>query len=145
MNKIIFLSLFTLLFMTGSSVYSQKISEEKQVIALLKEFYTIYMTTVANDQPLQSEKKIDSLKKKYCTKRLLLRLPTLANQIDADPFLNAQDSSIDCLKTLSVRKNPKAFNQFIVTYFDIYSQSKFIIYLTIVKENGNFKIDSIHW
>jgi len=128
-------------------MYAQGSSDEKQIIGMLKSFYTEYMTTLSKDDVRLSVKKIHSLQKTYCTQKLLKELPMLSEQIDADPFLQAQDSNIEYIKTLSILKSQKIFNQYIVSYIDIYSPNKIkvIIYLTIVKEKNGFKIDSIKW
>ena len=146
-NRIYLYALLLLVVLKSSCMYGQASSDEKQIIGMLKSFYTEYMTTLSKDDVRLSVKKIHSLQKTYCTQKLLKKLPMLSEQIDADPFLQAQDSNIDYIKTLSIVKSQKIFNQYIVSYIDIYSPNKIkvIIYLTIVKEKNGFKIDSIKW
>jgi len=80
---------------------------------MLKEFYTNYITEVSNGA---EPKKILSLQKKYCTVALLKKIPKLIEQSDSDPFLKAQDSNTEFLKTLSLRKDLKKSNTYIVSY-----------------------------
>lgn len=144
-SRIYFYAFLLLVIFKSNCVYGQTSSDDKQVLGMLKTFYTEYMTTVSKDDPRVSLKKTQFLQKKYCTLKLLKRVPALSDQIDADPFLKAQDSSVDCLKTLTIKKDAKVLNQYIVSYVDVYSQTKFVIFLTVIKENNIFKISSIHW
>jgi len=114
----------------------------KQAIVMLKEFYTTYMTEVAGSgDPRISEKKLDVLKKRYCTAKLISRLPKLAEQTDADPIINAQDSSPECVKTLLVKPDLKKPNQYIVSYND--GVSAVMIHVSLIQQNGRYMIDNV--
>ncbi|MFZ4457075.1 MAG: DUF3828 domain-containing protein [Bacteroidales bacterium] len=145
MKKFLCFSVFAILVVFKSYSYDQNDLNDKEVVMFLKQFYSEYITSVSEDEPIISVKKTNALQRKYCTKQLLRRIPVLANKIDADPFLSAQDSNQDCLKTLSIKRHPKIKNQYIVSYVDIYSNTKFIVYLTIIKNNNTYQISDIHW
>jgi len=117
------------------SVYYRFDNAEK--LALLKEFYTRYITDVASGA---EQKKLDALTKKYCTTKLLNKIPKLIEQTDADPFLKAQDSDTGYLKTLTVDRDPKKEDQYIVSYV---ADHKIIIHLIVVMTNKGYKIDAV--
>ena len=140
MKKIWLILLFSI---NAAVLYAQSQSSEKQISVMLKGFYTKYITAVASsDNPHISEKKLILLRNQYCTSHLLNQIPKLIEQTDSDPFLKAQDSDIAFLKTLSVKKDIKKSNVYTVSYFSSL-QTKFVIYLKIVKDNEGFKIDSL--
>ena len=72
-------------------------------------------------------------------------------EIDADPFLKAQDTDIRFLETLSVKKDSTRLNDFIVSYECSYISpadnkevnNPIVIHLTVIKEKEGFKIDSV--
>lgn len=142
---------FTLLLILGViTLKAQNDSTDKKAISMLNSFYTAYMTAIATSTPnnfSENNKKCELLKKEYCTKKLLNDIPKLIEQSDCDPIINAQDSRMDCVKNLTFRKNLKKPNSYTVSYYyiDDYSKQKeiFTINLTLVRQNGAFKIDSI--
>ena len=119
-------------------------SQKEQVIAMIKEFYSAYITEVSGSNPLiVSEKKLDSLQKTHCTTKLLQLLPDIIIETGADPFLKAQDSNLKCLETLTVKKDLTINNGYIVSYMDVYSKKLITMWLIVVKKGSGFKIDSI--
>jgi len=111
------------------------ISDEQEK-AVVKEFYTKYMTGMGNDLP---EKELKAIQKQYCTPRLIKKIPKLADKIDQDPFLKTQDSNAELLKSLTIEKDSKD-GHFIVSY---QTNRRIVINLTVVKVNEGYKIDSV--
>ena len=135
--SILFLALNIVFFSNLSCARGQSNSSDKQALTMLKEFYTNYITEVSNGA---EPKKILSLQKKYCTVALLKKIPKLIEQSDSDPFLKAQDSNTEFLKTLSLRKDLKKSNTYIVSYI---ADKKIIINLEVVHENETFRIAEV--
>jgi hypothetical protein len=116
---------------------------DQQAIAMLKNFYTAYMTEIAVGSSHNFAKKLTSIQKKYCTADLVDKIPALVDRANCDPFLKAQDSNMENIKSLSFKKDTKASNLFLVSYTDIYRHNKTTIKLTVVKQKDNFKIASV--
>jgi len=135
--SILFFALSIVFFSNLSFARAQSNSSDKQVLTMLKEFYTNYITVVSNGA---EPKMILSLQKKYCTSDLLKKIPKLIEQSDSDPFLKAQDSNTEFLKTLSIRKDLKKSNTYIVSYI---ADKKITINLIVIHENETFKIAKV--
>jgi hypothetical protein len=119
--------------------YNRQIYPEDQILNSLKQFYTNYIIEI-DKMPLD-EVKIKKLKEQYCTSKFITKLEE--QDLDFDPFLNAQDCNIEWLKTLSIKKDTIKTNQYLVSYKDIYSNSQITIDIFIAKDNNAYKIDSI--
>jgi len=115
----------------------QNKSSDEEIMSMIKSFYTGYITENVKMPPNGS--KIFSLKKKYCTTYLINKINN--QELDFDPFLKAQDSNIEWLKTLTVKKNVSKKGFYIVSYTD--NNKQIIIKLNVIKQNESFKIDSI--
>jgi len=126
------------LFSTLNCQSKQSGSTDKQVIIMLKDFYTSYITENAKMPPDFS--KINSIKNKYCTSTFLHKLET--DKLDYDPFLNAQDCDTEWLKTLLIKMDTEK-NLYQVSYKDISSGTQVVIKLIVKKENKVYKIDAI--
>jgi hypothetical protein len=63
--------------------------------------------------------------------------------LDYEPLIKAQDFGIDCLKTLTIRKDLKRDDLYYVSYIEPSTKMKVIIKLIIVKEKGLYKIDYV--
>jgi|GEM_PF-614824 len=141
--------LFFLLFISVTTLSkAQNSLSDTQAIHMLREFYTTYMGDFVNATPSSDvEAQLDLLKKKYCTKNLLNKIPKLTEDSDADPLIKAQDSNEDCVKNLSFKKNLKKPNSYVVSYYYIDDSTKekeiTTINVTVVKQNGIFKIDNV--
>ena len=121
---------------------SQSNSDEEQVVNMLTDFYTGYITIIAKG-PVDYEDKLIALKEKCCTKKLLDKIAEdFKNELDYDPFINAQDSDVAWLKTLSVVKEPQTENTYSVSYRNN-DTTKVVIHLLVVKQGSLFKIDGI--
>jgi len=141
--------LFFLLFISVTTLSkAQNSLSDTQAIHMLREFYTTYMGDFVNATPSSDvEAQLDLLKKKYCTKNLLNKIPKLTEDSDADPLIKAQDSNEDSIKNLSFKKNLKKPNSYVVSYYYIDDSTKekeiTTINVTVVKQNGIFKIDNV--
>jgi hypothetical protein len=126
---------------------------DNQAKKVIKDFYTDYITSFSTEPPGKShQKKLESLQEKYCTETLLKKIPSISEQMDEDPFLKAQDGDASLLQNLTIANEIQKKNGYIVSYnynrlirFNPDSSVKetVIIHLTVVKENGNIKIDSV--
>ncbi len=130
-----------LLTINYSCVQAQSTFTDKEATVILKNFYTTYMTEFSEISPSR-ERKLNTIKSKYCTEVLLKKLPVLAERTDSDPLLKAQDSDVAWLKTLMVEKDLKKPHTYIVSYVDG-GNNKYIIHLTLVKQNESIKIASV--
>ncbi|GAA3919512.1 hypothetical protein GCM10022209_10450 [Chitinophaga oryziterrae] len=102
---------------------------------MLKQFYTSYITQVASSEG--TEKKLDIIKKRYCTAKLLNKLDK--EELDSDPFIDAQDADIDWVRTLFVGKDAPKHDVYIVSYMDNYNKKRTVIKLQVI----NAKITAI--
>lgn len=129
-------------FITGfNCTQAQNTPADKQVVAMLREFYTAYMTEFPEISP-SHDQKLKAILKKYCTANLIKKFPKLADQIDADPILNAQDSDAAWTKTLEITKDPKKAGVFTVSYRDGGNTSS-TIHLLVVKQKDGYKVDAV--
>jgi hypothetical protein len=120
----------------------QSNADEEQVVNMLTDFYTGYITIIAKG-PMDFEDKLIALKEKCCTKKLLDKVAEdFKNELDYDPFINAQDSDVAWLKTLSVVKEPQKENTYSVSYRSN-DTTKVVIHLRVIKQDSSFKIDGI--
>ena len=138
MKTSVLTSFFTVIIvLMNNCTYSQNNSSDKQITKMLKEFYSNYITENSKMPP--NIKKIAIIKNIYCSKKLVANLNK--KQLDYDPFLNAQDSDVDWIKTLTISKGVQNKNLYVVTYS--IDGSKNTVKLMVVNEVGKFKIDSI--
>ena len=134
--------LFGILF--SNIIYSQEKqkqnnSSEKEIVEMLKNFYKEYISESAK-MPM-NEKKINSIKKKYCTSKLLQKIDLL--ELDYDPFVNAQDFEPTLLKTIKFNKIFKSNNIYKACYVWDFNNKTICVKLSIKKVNNSFKIDDI--
>ena len=109
-------------------------------VQMLKEFYTKYITEITKTSP--STRKLNSIRKQYCTAGLLSRIKEI--EMDEDPFLNAQDADDSWLKTLSVSKDSqKSKGVYVVSFLNNESKEKITARLLVVKDGDDYKIDGI--
>jgi hypothetical protein len=143
-SYLIFLIESTLLIcLSCRTSYPQSNISEGEAIKMLKNFYTGYISIISRDGALRINE-IDSIISKYCTRDLAKEIQdkTLSRELDYDPFLNAQFSMIEWLKTLNIRKDSTRNNIYYVSY--IYGNKIRRTKLGIVKEKGEYKIDYIY-
>ncbi|WP_151089384.1 DUF3828 domain-containing protein [Hymenobacter baengnokdamensis] len=125
-----------------SLVQAQSTVYDKQILTMLKEFYTAYITESSKSPAINNLDKIFALQKKSCTVGLSNKINAQlkSGQLEADPFLQAQDIDISWLKTLSFMKDLRRQNGYIVSYFDSEANEKVVIHLTVIRQDGKFKI-----
>jgi hypothetical protein len=117
--------------------HAQVVRADKAAAEMLNHFYVNYITLIASDS--DTHKQQEALQKRYCTDRLFAGLPKLMEKLDADPFLNAQDSRMEDLKTLSVKEDEQRPGYYVVSY----GNPKVSINLRVVNADGKYKIDSV--
>jgi hypothetical protein len=119
-------------------------SKESEAKVMLLDFYTNYITLISEGPAgVSGQSQIDSLTRKYCTEALLMRIPAIIEKTESDPFLKAQDSNIESLKSLTIRQDEDDKNQYVVLYRDVYTYNEFVIHVTLVKDQGGYKIDAV--
>ena len=125
--------------------HSINIGTNHKIEKMLIAFYSSYLKEFVNENLQESEGKLDSIKVKYCTKSLLDSISNEFenNELDHDPFIKAQDASSDMMATLTVKKIANSENKFNVQYFEKYAGHRTNIVVTVVDENGSFKISSL--
>ncbi len=128
---------FTLTILGGCNLHFT--NEDDEAATTINEFYTKYMTTCAKWST--SQKKLEALKLKYLTPKLLKKLSD--EELDYDPILNAQDCDFDWLRDLSVTKDSDMANVYIVSYSPGSEYENVEIRLVVVKDEKDYKIDSI--
>ncbi|WP_188561752.1 DUF3828 domain-containing protein [Hymenobacter frigidus] len=126
-------------------VQAQNAATDKQAIAMLREFYTAYITAFSELPATDALKKLQTLPKKYCTAGLLRKINAQSQQghVDADPFTQSQDVDLSWINTLAVRRDVKSANFYTVSLGDDISQFKVAIQLTVLKQGNSFKIAAI--
>lgn len=125
------------------SALAQKAKKDQEAkINMLKAFYTEYITE-SSKEPADA-KKIDAIKKKYCTAKFLKELDAkmAAGELDYDPFVSAQDFDINWLKSLKIEPSV-TFNVFRVSYDMNFEDEPALIRPIVGWEKGKFKIDGI--
>ena len=143
-KKLFYYLVFIFFFMNINNyrnAQAQNDSSSSQIIAMLNTFYEKYIAMIAKEPPKLYADKMDSILKKRCTKNLLRFIKYF--KYDYDPIIKAQDADIECLKTLTIKKEINESNKYIVSYFDNYTKTEITINLIIVKEKESYKIDSI--
>ncbi len=139
MKKIL---IILLLIQASFSIYAQSelsTISDGQIIKDLTNFYTLYITESSKNQP--NERQLNLIKHKYCSDKLLRKLSL--EELDYDPFLNAQDCDIEWLKTLTITKDNKSKNKYIVGFIDNFSNKKNTIKLIISIISNKPKIIAI--
>lgn len=142
MRKLALIILFTAgTFISNSQTHVTL--ADQQAMTMLKNFYTAYMTEVATGSAHNFVKKLQKIQKQYCTPKLIDKIPAMIDRTNIDPFLKAQDSNIENLKSLTFQKDSRAADLFIVSYTDIYRHNKTTIKLSVIKQKDSFKIDGV--
>ena len=145
----------TLVFMINTGcVHSQ--SKDEQIISMLKEFYVAYNTVWENAtsyKPDEFEEKIFSLQRKYCSNKLQSEIKKYYETYKLEHDLLTNDfggtDSEKLKSTLTIVKNTTKENSYIVSYVvEIKAPStpreeKNVIHLTVIYEEGNYKIDEV--
>jgi hypothetical protein len=127
----------------GNPIKNQ--SKEVAAETLLKDFYTDYITLFVQSPCAENQRKLEMLQKQFCTKDFYKKIPEIIEQTGGDVFLKAQDSDIKYLKTLKIVKDVET-DEYVVSYQgDATIDQKVVvkIYLTLIKEGNDFKINGV--
>jgi hypothetical protein len=129
-------------FLNCKSNSAQNNLIEEHATKMLRNFYTSYINLIARER-LFTDVEIDSIRSIYCTTKLINEIKNkyLTLELDFDPFLHAQHSETDWLKTLSIRKDLKRNDIYYISY--AYANRLRTTKLHIVAEKGDYKIDHI--
>jgi hypothetical protein len=134
--------------LVNSGCQAQQGVDEKQAIAMLKEFYTAYNTVWTTNHGPSKKEKLDSLQNKYCTQNLITKIRE--PYLDHDLLISDSYTEPEYLSTLSVIKDLTKINGYIVSYKapNTDPQGKdyieqITIHVTVVKERESYKIDSV--
>ena len=84
---------------------------------------------------------MDSLQRKYCSSRFLDAIKH--QDLDADLFINAQDSDWAWVKTLVVLQETGPNGTYAVSYADKSNGKKTSVHIKLVTINNALKIDKI--
>lgn len=135
-----FLACVLTVFSYACSAQSPAPADKAAVV--LKQFYTAYITVIAGDINTAKEEKI---RKQYATAKLLkkIKYQTEKEELDYDPFLNAQDASTRTLPYLKIVKDPQKPDTYNVSYGDSFTKNVINIKVHVIKEGENYKIDNI--
>ena len=138
--KKVFLSIPILILLIA---YQTK-DKDEQIATMLKIFYTNYITAISEFNMQKMDSYLDSLKKVYCTPKLLKGIQNEfeRGELGYDPFINAQDADKECLQTLTIKKDT-LIPYYNVSYKESYSGITVNIKLKIEKENDSIKITDI--
>lgn len=123
----------------GSDSVTKKLpqEDEKAELDFINSFYTSYIAWQTDLNHTQLD--IEELKKQTCTPELLQSLEQ--QELEADPFLNAQDVDFSWLSSLAVEK--KGTNQFVVSYRTGYNDQVIRVRVGLVKDGSSYKITSV--
>ena len=151
MKNILYVFVLAVMF-TANISCAQSLNEEKQIISMLREFYTAHTTIWESFlalSPDEFENKLDSLQEIYCTKRVRIESKKY-RKLGHDLLTNDFGTSIEKLKsTLKIVRDTTKENTYIVSYvIEIGYPSKpreeeHFIHLVVIKENDSYKIDEI--
>lgn len=103
---------------------------------MLSNFYKAYIPTFEMDGIAASEK----IQKQYSTAKLIASLPRIQEEMDCDPYVNAQDADQDWLKTIRIEKDAKTPNLYNVSFFDNFEKKRRFVRLFVTKEGNKYKI-----
>lgn len=124
-----------ILFLFGCNMNAQNNFSSTNAKAMLKAFYTEYITE-SSKFPTNYEK-LSQIREKYCTKELLLEIEKL--DLDYDLILNAQDTELSTLESLSIKEEKN--NLFIVSYIFYADKVEVKLYVKLI--HNKYKIVKI--
>jgi hypothetical protein len=130
--------LFGIVLFIGCGQVKTQSSDE---VKMLKDFYTSYITECSQYPAATAIEAANAIKQKYCTIRFLKNMEK--QDLDYDPFLNAQDCDREWIKSLSISKDTETENMYNISYKDISNDDQITVKLIVVKEADGFKIDEI--
>lgn len=134
---------------------AQSQNEDEKIISMLKEFYIAYNSVWEDATTYKREEfenKIFSLQQKYCSNKLQseIRKYYKIYRLEHDLLTNDFGTDKETLKsTLSIVRDSTKENSYVVSYvinIDYPSKprkEKNVIHLTVIKEEGVYKIDEV--
>jgi uncharacterized protein DUF3828 len=141
-NKTALLLAICLIILTGfNCVNAQNTPSEPPAVKMLRDFYTNYMNEFTNLSQ-GHEQRTNAILKKYCTAKLIGRIPKLSRQTESDPFLKAQDSDSAWTKSLGIKKDTKNPGVYIVSYRDG-GNTLTTIHLFVVEQKDTYMISNV--
>lgn len=144
-NMIRFKTIFFIFCLSMFFTNCKKVDENKEAEVMLAKFYKSYIGEVASYRDFkQMNRKLDSLKKIYCTKSLIDSINVeYEDGLDYDPFINAQDADSTMIETLSVSYLKNSKNKYVIRFNNNFSKPKKEIFAKVINENGQLKISSL--
>ena len=139
-----FILCFLLCTVMHGLCFAQNLPEEK-AISTLKSFYTEYITHVAKPPSRDYVQGKNKIQQKYCTQKLLNHVDSLRvyHDLDFDPFLQAQDYSLNWIETMVIKKEPTGENIYNVYRWGSFDEKYEVIKVSVVEEEGEYKIDAL--
>ena len=137
-TQLFYKAICLLLLLTWSMAACSPASHAQEVNTL-REFYQSYIQECSKF-PVHAEQ-IASLEKRYCTSRLLQSLED--GELDADPFLNAQDVDAKWADNLEIAPDNSGTNLYQVCYASTFDKSKHCVKVKLTKEGESWKIDEV--
>ncbi len=128
-------------------------NDEKQIVIMLKEFYTSYNSVWARgSKPAILKKELDSLFQKYCTNNLRNEVEKLfqSQGLDHDIFTNDFGTDNESLETMSITKDSTKINDYIISYIvntedpsNRKIKQRVTIHIAVAKETEGYKISAV--
>jgi hypothetical protein len=88
---------------------------DAKAVAIIKDFYTAYMYQfAASSSGPANQEKLDSIASQYCSGDLISEIHK--TELEADPFIHAQDCDSAWVKTLQVIKDSVKQNTYNISY-----------------------------
>jgi hypothetical protein len=145
--------IFLIIFLGSSTIYCQaQCITSKNGAEVLTTFYKVYNIAWSTFNGDILVKKLDSLKKIYCSIKLKRQLDDEFKHtgLDHDMLIKDQYTDVRHLKSLVIKNDLKRANKYIVTYTasTVSASNKpidvqVIIHVTLCRENGCLKIASV--
>ncbi|MDF2189029.1 DUF3828 domain-containing protein [Paraflavitalea sp. CAU 1676] len=138
-KSILTAALAVVILSMGNSCQSKKKPPEDEAKQWLKQFYTDYITACSKGA---SNEEMAVIEKKYCTAALIKEIKS-DEEMDVNPYLNAQDCDTSTLKTLQVEKVPQQKDQYKVSYKWSPDGVATTIHVTLVRQQNEYKINKL--
>jgi hypothetical protein len=131
--KLSWLPLIIIWFVTSCST-----GTDTKAMDSLKEFYQNYIRE--SSKVPEDFAKIEALKAKHCTAKFLAKLAD--TELEADPFLNAQDVEEVWADNLVVT-DATGKDEYSVCYTASFDNKKYCVKVSMVDEGGTWKINNV--
>lgn len=144
MMRFVYIGLLLLLF--SSCIFKsnkQHLSNKKfdcdstAILLTLKSFYFEYVNEWEGS--FESEKKLDNLRKRYCSEKFYKYLTE--DTLYYDPIINGQDVQSHWANSLTVHKDNSDACLFQVCFYDSYSNESHCVKLSMIFERDTWKIN----